>query len=72
VTALRDELYARRSAARAFLPSHTELADRALALPVAADGGAGRARPSGCRSVAVAIKDSGPCLDFDRLTRIRR
>src|SRR6201993_164706 len=39
VAALQVELCERRRAGRAFLPSHTGLADRSLALPVAADGG---------------------------------
>jgi purine catabolism regulator len=86
VQALRDELAQRRGGfgsrpprrARAFLPAHAELADRALALPVAAETGALAAGvPSGNGPVAseptaqawlVAIKDSGPLSDFDRLT----
>ena len=71
VTALRDEIRERRDRpdpARAFLPSHAELADRSLALPVAADGSNG---PGGERVPAawlVAVKDSGPLTDLDRLT----
>src|SRR6201995_833591 len=69
VDALRAELYTRRSEGRAFLPSPPELADRSLALPVAADGGGGT--PGGERvpeAWLVAVKDSGPLSDFDRLT----
>src|ERR1700722_5103290 len=40
VAALQSELLERRRVARAFLPSHAGLADRSLALPVSADGGA--------------------------------
>jgi purine catabolism regulator len=40
VSALQSELVERRRGARTFLPSHPGLADRSLALPVAADGGA--------------------------------
>jgi purine catabolism regulator len=60
----------RRREARAFMPG-SEDGNRALALPVAADGAPG----SGSGGVAripeawlVAIKDSGPLSDFDRLT----
>lgn len=60
---------ARRREARAFLPPLQEEADRALALPVSADGRAGSA---GAERVPeawlVAIKDGGPLTDFDRLT----
>jgi PucR family transcriptional regulator, purine catabolism regulatory protein len=68
---LQSELYSRRREARAFLPSHGDLADRSLALPVAADGGGEAARAQGERvpeAWLVAIKDSGPLSDFDRLT----
>ena len=82
VATLRVELHERRRGARAFLPSHAELADRSLALPVAADGtqgqtgaaGGGAARNGGGgperipEAWLVAIKDSGPLSDFDRLT----
>jgi PucR family transcriptional regulator, purine catabolism regulatory protein len=76
VAALQVELCERRHAGRAFLPSHAGLADRSLALPVAADGGVGgggsSARSNGGERVPeawlVAIKDSGPLSDFDRLT----
>ncbi len=74
VDALQAELGERRRDGRAFLPSHPDLAGRSLALPVSADGGAA----SGSGDVAngeripeawlVAIKDSGPLSDFDRLT----
>ncbi len=73
VAAIRAELYERRDAGRTFLPSHTGLADRSLALPVAADGGPGGGTVvDGGERVPeawlVAIKDSGPLSDFDRLT----
>jgi len=74
VSALQAELYERRRLGRAFLPSHGGLADRSLALPVAADGGG--AAPGGSAADTervpeawlVAIKDGGPLSDFDRLT----
>jgi PucR family transcriptional regulator, purine catabolism regulatory protein len=68
-SALRSELSerARRREGRAFLPALGDAADRALALPVFADGA-----PGGTERVPeawlVAIKDSGPLTDFDRLT----
>jgi PucR family transcriptional regulator, purine catabolism regulatory protein len=69
---LQSELYSRRREARAFLPSHGDLADRSLALPVPADGGgggeSGRAGERVPEAWLVAIKDSGPLSDFDRLT----
>jgi PucR family transcriptional regulator, purine catabolism regulatory protein len=72
VAQLQTELFARRREARAFLPGHGDLADRSLALPVAADGGGvDGGRASGERvpeAWLVAIKDSGPLSDFDRLT----
>ena len=76
VSALQTELCERRRLGRAFLPSHPGLADRSLALPVAADGGAGGTvsggDPRGERvpqAWLVAIKDGGgPLSDFDRLT----
>jgi DNA-binding PucR family transcriptional regulator len=72
VARLQSELYARRREARAFLPGHGDLADRSLALPVAADGGGAEpGRAAGERvpeAWLVAIKDSGPLSDFDRLT----
>ncbi len=73
VMGLRDEICerAQRREARAFLPSLGDAAERALALPVAADGapasgGAGVERVP--EAWLVAIKDSGPLSDFDRLT----
>ncbi|HEX5194786.1 MAG TPA: PucR family transcriptional regulator ligand-binding domain-containing protein [Solirubrobacteraceae bacterium] len=71
IAQLQSELYERRREARAFLPGHGELTDRSLALPVAADGGGDGGRGSGERvpeAWLVAIKDSGPLSDFDRLT----
>ncbi len=79
VSGLQTELRERRKRThppRAFLPSHPGLADRSLALPVAADGGAGGTvsggDPRGERvpqAWLVAIKDGGgPLSDFDRLT----
>src|ERR1700761_7720846 len=76
VAALQTELMERRRLGRAFLASHPGLAARSLALPVAADGGAGGsgsgADPRGERmpqAWLVAIKDGGgPLSDFDRLT----
>jgi purine catabolism regulator len=75
VSGLQTELCERRKrphAARAFLPSHPGLADRSLALPVAADGAPGSGEQSGERvpqAWLVAIKDGGgPLTDFDRLT----
>jgi purine catabolism regulator len=69
IAQLQSELYARRREARAFLPGHGDLADRSLALPVAADGGGTDAgRTPVPEAWLVAIKDSGPLSDFDRLT----
>ncbi len=77
VAVLQSELRERRRVARAFLPSDPGLADRSLALPVAADGNgagapAGSARSADSERVPeawlVAIKDGGPLSDFDRLT----
>lgn len=73
VAQLQADLYARRRDARTFLPGHGDLADRALALPVAADGGGGSEAGRGLGERApeawlVAVKDSGPLSDFDRLT----
>jgi purine catabolism regulator len=62
---------AQRRDARAFLPSDAEQDNRALALPVAADGspGSGAGGPERIPEAwLVAIKDSGPLSDFDRLT----
>src|SRR6201994_938387 len=50
VTALQSELCERRRLGRAFLPSHPGLADRSLALPVAAEGAPGHGSdPRGAR-----------------------
>ena len=79
VATLGDELRRRRGSgqpARAFLPGHAELAERALALPVAAAGADPHAparngsAPNGraVQAWLVAVKDSGPLSDFDRLT----
>ena len=76
VSALQTELCERRKRphpARAFLPSHPGLADRSLALPVAADGAPGNGGDQRGERVPqawlVAIKDGGgPLSDFDRLT----
>jgi purine catabolism regulator len=72
VEALRAELVqrTRRREARAFLPAHGENANRGLALPVSADGATGGApaRDRVPEAWLVALKDSGPLSDFDRLT----
>ena len=76
VAALQTELCERRTRphpSRAFLPSHPGLADRSLALPVAADGAPGNGGDQRGERVPqawlVAIKDGGgPLSDFDRLT----
>ncbi len=75
IAALRTELVerARGGEHRAFLPAIGDLAECALALPVSADGTAASstAREARERTPAawlVAIKDSGPLSDFDRLT----
>jgi purine catabolism regulator len=76
VSALQSELCERRirpHPSRAFLPSHPGLADRSLALPVAADGAPGSGGDQRGERVPlawlVAIKDGGgPLSDFDRLT----
>ncbi len=73
VVALQAELVERRRLGRAFLPSHPGLADRSLALPVAADGAPGNGSDQRGERVPqawlVAIKDGGgPLSDFDRLT----
>ncbi len=62
---------ARRREARAFLPATAADGNRGLALPVAADGAAGTsgsAAPRMPEAWLVALKDSGPLTDFDRLT----
>ena len=73
VAALQTELCERRRLGRTFLPSHPGLADRSLALPVAADGAPGHGGDQRAERVPqawlVAIKDGGgPLSDFDRLT----
>ncbi len=71
VAALRDELYERRigpRTPRAFLPSHAELSDRSLVLPVSADGAAAGGEQHTPEAWLVAVKDTGPLSDFDRLT----
>jgi purine catabolism regulator len=73
VAALHEELCdrARRREARAFLPPLADEADRALALPVSSDGAPGSGESATERvpeAWLVAIKDSGPLTDFDRLT----
>ena len=72
--ALRSEVRerARRREARAFMPSLAD-GDQGLALPVAADGaprpGGGGGGPGRAPEAwLVAVKDSGPLSDFDRLT----
>jgi PucR family transcriptional regulator, purine catabolism regulatory protein len=64
LASIGDELRerARRTEARGFVPSHGELAPRALALPVAG------AETTGLpQAWLVAIKDSGGLSEFDRL-----
>ncbi len=73
LAALHEELIdrARRREARAFLPPLGEESERALALPVAADGSPGAGNGAAERvpeAWLVAIKDGGPLTDFDRLT----
>jgi PucR family transcriptional regulator, purine catabolism regulatory protein len=73
VAGLQTELCERRRLGRAFLPSHPGLADRSLALPVAADGAPGNGGDQRSERMPqawlVAIKDGGgPLSDFDRLT----
>ena len=59
---------ARRREARAFVPS-IEHGNRGLALPVLADGGPpGAPGQPAPEAWLVALKDSGPLTDFDRLT----
>ena len=72
--ALRSEVRerARRREARAFMPSLAD-GDQGLALPVAADGaprpgGGGGGSGRAPEAWLVAVKDSGPLSDFDRLT----
>ncbi len=63
---------ARRRDARAFLPAAGVDGSRGLALPVAAESGAGSSGPAATGRMPeawlVALKDSGPLSDFDRLT----
>ena len=71
VAALHEDLRdrARRREARAFLPPLGDQAERALALPVSADGAPGSGDAERIPEAwLVAIKDSGPLTDFDRLT----
>jgi purine catabolism regulator len=71
VSALHDEIQERRTRSgppRTFLPSHGGLAERSLALPVTADGGSGPAGERVPEAWLVAVKDTGPLTDFDRLT----
>ncbi|MGN6168876.1 MAG: PucR family transcriptional regulator [Solirubrobacteraceae bacterium] len=58
---------ATRREARPFVPSFGLDGDRGIALPVSADGGA---RPDEAAPEAwlIALKDTGPLSDFDRLT----
>ena len=73
---LSEEVHerARRREARAFMPSLVD-GNQGLALPVAADGtprpagnGGGGGPVRAPEAWLVAIKDSGPLTDFDRLT----
>ena len=70
---LRDEVRerARRREARTFMPSLVD-GNQGLALPVASDGtpgpGSGGSPARAPEAWLVAIKDSGPLSDFDRLT----
>jgi purine catabolism regulator len=66
---------ARRRDARAFLPLEVQEGNRGLALPVVSDSspqrpraGAGSASGRIPEAWLVAVKDSGPLSDFDRLT----
>jgi purine catabolism regulator len=72
LAALRAEIRerVRRREARTFMPSGED-ASRSLALPVAADGPPRLGASSAGRipeAWLVAVKDSGPLSDFDRLT----
>jgi PucR family transcriptional regulator, purine catabolism regulatory protein len=72
VAALQSEIRdrGRRRQARAFMPPVDE-GNQGLALPVAADGAPQGSAPGPSRvpeAWLVAIKDSGPLSDFDRLT----
>jgi PucR family transcriptional regulator, purine catabolism regulatory protein len=72
LAALRAEIRerGRRREARTFMPSGED-ASRSLAMPVSADGPS-RSGPAGAGRIPeawlVAVKDSGPLSDFDRLT----
>jgi PucR family transcriptional regulator, purine catabolism regulatory protein len=57
----------RRREARAFMPRQAEEDNRGLALPVPADGTPGGSERSP-EAWLVAVKDTGPLSDFDRLT----
>ena len=59
------EIAQRRAPARPFLPGYAELSDRGLALPVSTEAPAGE---WAAQAWLVAIKDSGPLTDLDRLT----
>jgi purine catabolism regulator len=58
---------ARRREARAFVPS-LEHGNRCLALPVLSDGAPAGGSAQAPEAWLVALKDSGPLTDFDRLT----
>jgi purine catabolism regulator len=64
VAALGAEIAQRRPPDRPFLPVHAELSDRALALPVSTEAAAGEGV---AQAWLVAIKDTGPLSDLDRL-----
>jgi PucR family transcriptional regulator, purine catabolism regulatory protein len=72
LSALQGELRERsqRHDARTFLPAYAEEDNRGIALSVAADGapGSGNGAERIPEAWLVAIKDSGPLSDFDRLT----
>jgi purine catabolism regulator len=76
VSQLQAEVHerARRRDARAFLPLEVQEGNRGLALPVVSDAGAQRPATGDGASQRmpeawlVAVKDSGPLSDFDRLT----
>ncbi len=66
VAAVGAELHerARRAESRGFVPSHEQLAPRALALPVPASDAPERGVP---QAWLVAVKDQGGLSEFDRL-----
>jgi purine catabolism regulator len=75
VTMLQGELRerARRRDARTFLPLEVQEGNRGLALPVSSDapprpGSADRGSARMPEAWLVAVKDTGPLSDFDRLT----